>query len=544
MFLLHKMGYYVTFQKFKSAIFKRIKKIKCTNIKRGYIWKKRNNFFLPIEAFGCTQENYSFQKSYKFHKQIKFSILVPLYNTPEQFLKEMIASVLFQTYENWELCLADGSDKEHSYIENICKKLINKDKRIKYLKLECNNGISENTNACIKMATGNYISLFDHDDLLHPYALFETMKAICEKNADFIYTDEAIFQSPHLHKIKSSCSKPDFAPDFFHSTNYLCHFSSFKKSLLDKTGLFNSKTDGAQDFDLFLRFSEHTNNIVHVPKCLYYWRASSSSTASGIQTKSYAIEAGKLALENHFKRGNIPVTVSVYNQVLYKISYLTQETPLVSIIILNENTKQLVRCIESIKSISSFSNYEIIIINTTHKSYISKEEVIKTFTWKDFENHTAMYNFAAKKAHGDYIIFLDCHIKVKTANWIDEMLMFAKKNNTGAVGAKLLFKNNTILNNGYIQNINKKALSVKNEYPFRDIAVQNYDAITAKCMMISKKLFFEYDGFSEKFEKEFYDVDLCLRLRKDNYLIVWTPFSELYICNKIKNKLRQVINQE
>lgn len=188
-------------------------------------WKKRHGFYINPFAFGVTDSAYRMQKNYDFPKKIKFSIIVPLYNTPKDFLQEMIGSVLFQTYENWELCLADGSNAEHKYVQKVCTKIAHKDKRIKYKKLSKNGGISENTNECTKMAIGDFISLLDHDDLLHPSALFETMKAICEKNADFVYTDEAVFKSPNLHEITWTDFKPDFAPDYFYSINYICHFT-------------------------------------------------------------------------------------------------------------------------------------------------------------------------------------------------------------------------------------------------------------------------------------------------------------------------------
>lgn len=552
----------MTFQKLINAINKRCKKIYRIKyfpgyLKRSYYWTKRHDFYLPIQAFGCSNKVYNLQKSYVFPKNIKFSILVPLYNTPEIFLQEMIGSVLFQTYENWELCLADGSDSNHSNIEKICKDIIKKDNRIKYNKLEFNKGISENTNACIKMATGDYISLFDHDDLLHPYALFETMKAICEKDADFVYTDEAIFQSPYLQKIRNTNFKPDFAPDYFHCTNYLCHFSSFKSSLLSKTGLFNSKTDGAQDYDLFLRLSEQTSNIVHVPKCLYYWRASPTSTASGIQTKTYAINAGQLALQNHYNRCSINAIVSTDKTILYKTSYKISATPLISIIILDNNTKQLSNCIESIRNYTTYKNYEIIIIKKDSSHNLHKDLNIKELIWNNSINYAAMNNYGAKNAKGDYFVFLDCNTSIKSENWLEEMLMLAQRKETGAIGAKILRKNNTIYNAGVILE-NKKIYRIahnkwplnENGYAFRAATVQNFNAVSAECMMISKTIFIKHEGFSEKYANEFYDIDLCLRLRKENYLIVWTPYAELY-CNTIgkskkkseKTIIRQTISQ-
>ena len=330
-------------KKLSGAIKKRLRKINLRqipeNMKMRWYWSKRHDFYLPPETFGCSKNRYNKQAKYEFNKNVKFSILVPLYNTPENFLKEMIGSVLFQTYKNWELCLADGSDAEHNYVEKICKEIAEKDQRIKYQKLEKNGGISKNTNVCIDMATGDYISLFDHDDLLHPCALFETMKAICENDADFVYTDEAVFQSPNVHNINDTMFKPDYSLYYFNSINYICHFSTFKRELLNTIGYYNSEMDGAQDFDLFLRISEVTSKIYHIKKCLYYWRASVSSTAGGLNSKNYALEAGRLALQKHFERINIPAEVYVDKKTnLYRVNYFMSEKPLVSLILINDDT--------------------------------------------------------------------------------------------------------------------------------------------------------------------------------------------------------------
>ena len=272
-------------------------------------WNNRYDYFLDPMAFGVSPEVHKEQQKYQFNRNIKFSILVPLYNTPKDFLQEMIASVLFQSYQNWELCLADGSDSEHDYVKEICQEISGNEPRIKYRKLEKNEGISANTNKCLEMANGDYICLFDHDDLLHPSALFETMKVICEKNADFVYTDEATFLFSNLHKIISVHFKPEFSQTLLESNNYICHFSSFRKELLSSKILFDSETDGAQDFDLFLKISEKTTKIFHINKVLYYWRATSSSTALNSEAKSYTSDSGRKALENHFTRLNEDVQI-------------------------------------------------------------------------------------------------------------------------------------------------------------------------------------------------------------------------------------------
>lgn len=508
-------------------------------------WNNRHGFVLSPEAFGISKKTIFAQKNTLFSHYIKFSILVPLYNTPKNFLHEMIGSVLFQTYENWELCLADGSDDEHSYVQTICEKIARRDGRIKYKKLEKNGGISENTNECIKMVTGDYISLFDHDDLLHPSALFETMKAICEKDADFVYTDEAIFESPNLYKITFTNFKPDFAPEYFKSLNYICHFSSFKKTILDQIGGFDSTTDGAQDFDLFLRIFEKTKKIVHVQKCLYYWRSSPESTACAASAKSYTTEAGKLALKKHIKHCGIDANV-VYGKVpnSYKINYKINDEPLVSILIPNyDHSKTLQTCLDSIRNLSTYQNYEIVIIENNSKKKetfdyyetLKDDDRIKILTWKGHFNYSAINNFGFKYTKGEYILLLNNDIEVISPNWIEEMLMFAQRKDVGAVGAMLYYPSDKIQHGGVILGIGGVAGHSHKYYPrnsygyaSRLCSVQNYSAITAACCMIPRHVFEEIKGLDESFEVAFNDIDMCMRIRKAGYLIVWTPYAELY----------------
>ncbi len=508
-------------------------------------WNRCHDFVIEPLAFGVTTDVYKSQKNYLPHIKIKFSILVLLYNTPKDFLQEMIGSILFQTYDNWELCLADGSDSEHDYVQTLCEKITRMDKRIKYRKLEKNGGISANTNECVKMATGDYISLFDHDDLLHPSALFETMKAICEKDADFVYTDEATFESPDLHKIIHTNFKPDFAPDFFHGSNYICHFSSFKRSLLERTGLFNSECDGAQDYDLFLRLTEIATNIVHVQKCLYYWRACPTSTASSSSAKSYTCLAGQRALQNHFKRIGMEASVELGKVPnTYRVIYPIKGTPLVSILIPNyEHVQTLKKCIDSISQKSTYENYEIIIIENnstqqeTFEYYDSLKEnsKIKVVRWEGKFNYSAINNFGFKYAKGDYVLLLNNDIEVITPNWIEEMLMFAQRSDVGAVGAKLYFPSGKIQHGGVILGIGGVAAHSHRGYPHgnhgyanRLVTTQNYSCVTAACLMVSSRVYKEVGGLDESFEVAFNDVDFCMRLRKAGYLNVWTPFAELY----------------
>ena len=538
-------------KKISGAIKKRLNRINIRqipkNMKMKWYWSKRHDFYLPSETFGCSKRNYKKQESYKFNKNIKFSILVPLYNTPEIFLKEMIGSVLFQTYKNWELCLADGSDSEHNYVEKICKEIAEKDQRIKYQKLEKNGGISKNTNVCIDMATGDYISLFDHDDLLHPCALFETMKAITETDSDFIYTDEAVFQSPNVHKINDTMFKPDYSLYYFNNINYICHFSSFKKELLNKVGYYNSEMDGAQDFDLFLRISEKTSKIYHIQKCLYYWRASSTSTAGGLSSKNYALNAGRLALQKHFERMNIPAEVYVDKKTnLYRVNYFLEKKPLVSVIIINKDDRKTKDYISSLCEFTTYENFEVILVNTKETDLtLSSDEKVKSILCNQFSDTSMILNYAAEKSNGDYFIFLDSNLKVLTNNWIEELLMFAQFNNVGAVGGKFSYKNKInnagiiIAKDGSIKKSHYNFGADENGYAYRLSTVQNYNAVIDECMMISRKCFEQFNGFTESYKNSLYDIDLCLRMRKEGYLLVWTPFVEFSYSKrnkKIQNK--------
>ena len=520
-------------------------KIKYHNLAVIHAWENRHELKIAPIAFNISNKVLKKQRKTCFSKKIKFSILVPVYNTPKAFIQEMLASVLLQSYTNWELCIADGSDNEHSYISEICRKLAKKDNRIKYKKLSTNKGISENTNECIKMSTGDYISLLDHDDLLHPSALYEIMKVVCNKDIDFVYTDEATFENSNLHKIICTNFKPDFSPDYFNSLNYICHFSSFKKSLLDKVGMFDPCTDGAQDFDLFLRIFEHTDKIFHIRKCLYYWRGSSTSTAFSSDAKQYSLTAGKKALLNHFSRIGVNVKISDSQfPNTFKVNYDISGMPLISILIpTSDHSATLKKCIDSITKLSTYQNYEIILIeNNSHEEetfeYYEKlkhNPKIKIIEWKGKFNYSAINNFGFTHTKGDFIIFLNNDIEVISSNWIEEMLMFAQNKDIGAVGAKLYYPSDKIQHAGVIVGLGGFAghshkYYQRNCYGYigRLISVQNYSAVTAACCMVPRFVFREINGFDENFEVAFNDVDMCMRIRKAGYRIVWTPFAELY----------------
>lgn len=481
-----------------------------------------------------------------FDREVKFSIIVPLYNTPENLLCEMIDSVKAQTYKIWELCLADGSDDEHKYVEKIVRDYIKNDNRIKYKRLEKNLGISENTNACIDMATGDYIALFDHDDILHPSALYKYAEAICKRNADFIYCDEDKFDE--LGKgFYDPFFKPDFAPDNLRANNYICHFTVFSRELMDKAGKFRKEFDGSQDHDIILRLTEKAQNIVHIPEILYHWRVSKVSVASDPYAKPYTIQAGINAVSEHLERIGLKGTVesTPVHPNIYRIRYEIKDNPLVSILIPNYNhISELATCIDSIREKSTYENYEIIIIenNSDKRTFeyydtLKDDPKIKVIVYhpEGGFNYSAINNFGAKHANGDYLLLLNNDVEIISPDWIEEMLMLCQRDEVGATGAKLYYPDDTIQHAGVVLGVLTLAgHSFKNQpretpgYFGRACYQQDLTACTAACLMVKKSVYEEIGGFDEKFAVAFNDIDLCMRIRQKGYLITFTPFAELY----------------
>jgi GT2 family glycosyltransferase/2-polyprenyl-3-methyl-5-hydroxy-6-metoxy-1,4-benzoquinol methylase len=497
-----------------------------------------------MAANALSPEERARQRDTVFKRPVKISVLVPLYNTPVRFLKQMIRSVQAQSYENWELCLADGSDARHGAVGRICRDFAARDGRIRYQKLEQNLGISGNSNRCIEMATGDYLALFDHDDLLHPAALFEVVKAVCHQGADFVYTDELTF-GRSLRHIVTAHFKPDFSPDTLRSYNYICHLCVFARALLNEAGAFDSACDGSQDYDLILRLTERARNIVHIPKVLYYWRAHRRSTAANISAKPYTMAAARRALGAHLARlglegraedAAVPTT--------YRIRYTLRENPLVSILIPNKDHPELLRrCIDSIREKSTYRHYEIIVIenNSVQKETfdlyesLSRQENIRICTWQGPFNYAAINNFGFGHAGGEYVLLLNNDIEVISPGWLEEMLMFAQRPDVGAVGAMLYYPDDTIQHAGVIVGLggvaghsHKGFARGSRGYMARLTIVQNLSAVTAACMLLPRRVYEEMNGLDEGFAVAFNDVDLCLRIRKAGYRIVFTPYAELY----------------
>ena len=488
------------------------------------------------------------QQGVKFDRASKISLVVPLYNTPVRYLHAMIKSVKKQTYMNWELCMADGSDKKHKRVEKICRQYAKSDQRIKYQKLEHNLGISGNSNVCLKIASGDYIGMLDHDDVLHPAALYEVMKVICGQDADFIYTDEAVFNSPNTFHIRSRHFKPDFAPDNLLANNYICHFTVFSSELLNKTDGFRNGYDGAQDHELFLRLTKEAKKIVHIPKILYFWRGHKKSVALNMDAKNYAALSGVRAVSEFLEQeGTKADVINIPDTFIYRIRYELTTLFKVSILIPNfESRGSIVKCLDSLYKKTSYRNFEIIIIQADCSSedfsdyYKSMQEKwcnIKIVTWNGMLNYSAMMNYGVSFATGECLVFLNNNTAVITEGWIQEMLMYAQRRDVGAVGAKMYYPDDTVQHGGIVMGLDGVAAGyihrlLKREhtgYAGRLLYAQNFSAVSGACLMIRREVWNKIGGFEEEFEAFFYDVDLCLRLRKSGYLIVWTPFAELYL---------------
>ena len=510
-----------------------------------------------MEQFGTKsfpdEERARKEREQVFERMVKISILVPLWNTPENFLREMIESVTAQTYQNWELCLADGSDGDHTYVETIVREYQEKDGRgrILYKKLEKNEGIAGNTNRCLAMATGEYIGLFDHDDILHPSALYEYVKVINEKNADYIYCDETTFKSGDINKMLTMHFKPDYAIDNLRANNYICHFSVFARQLLDGTELFRTKFDGSQDHDMILRLTDRAKNVVHVPKLLYYWRSHPGSVASDINAKPYAIQSAKDAVADHLRRHgyeHFQITSTRAFETIFKIRYQIIGDPKISIVIANkDHLEDLKRCITSIREKSTYENYEIIVVENGSETkeifdYYDKlkddpQIKVVTYTEKGSFNYSKVNNFGVKEASGDYILLLNNDTQVITVNWMEELLMYAQREDVGAVGAKLYYGNKTIQHAGVVLQLGAHRTAGHSHYgQHRDnlgymgrlCYAQDVSAVTGACLLVKKKLFEEVGGLDESFAISLNDVDFCLKLREKGLLNVFTPFAELY----------------
>ena len=564
---------------------------------RGFLakldYKKREKE--AMKQFGIasfpSEEEARKERETRFAYMPQISILVPLYNTDETMLREMIDSVLYQTYENWQLCLADGSDKEHAYVERVCGAYIEAEGdrgRIVYRRLTRNEGISGNTNQCLTLATGEYIGLFDHDDVLHPSVLFEYVKAINEQGADYLYCDETTFKSGDINHMLTMHFKPDYAPDNLRANNYICHFSVFKRTLLEGTELFRSKFDGSQDHDMILRLTDRAKKVVHIPRLMYYWRCHPASVASNIGAKTYAIDAARGAVADHLRSHgyeNFKITSTRAFETIFKIRYEIKGSPKISIVIANkDHAEDLKRCISSIYEKSTYDNWEIIVVengstedsiwayykeltgqdvkaetkqtdgsmegrpDSAYKDFVSEDGKVRVVVYetKGSFNYSAVNNFGVIFATGEYILLLNNDTEVITVNWLEELLMYAQREDVGAVGAKLYYPDKTIQHAGVVLALGAHRTAGHSHYkqPKANLGymgrlcyTQNVSAVTGACLMVKKRLFEEVGGLDEGLAISLNDVDFCLKLRKKGLLNVFTPFAECFHYESISRGL-------
>ena len=475
-----------------------------------------------------------------------FSIVMPLYKTPAGYLRVMLDSIVEQTYGKWELCLADGSP-EGEDVEKIVRPYMKKDARIRYQNLGGNRGISDNTNAAIAMASGDFLVLADHDDAMTPDALYECARAIAaHPDCDVVYSDEdkmdmdggALFD-PHF--------KPDFNPDLLTSVNYICHQFVVRRLLVQQVGGLRKAFDGAQDYDFIFRCTEQAREIVHIPKVLYHWRCHQDSTASNPQSKLYAFEAGSRAIMEHYHRMGIEAE-KVEKGVDYGIYHTTfriQGNPLVSVIIPNkDHRKDLDLCVRSILTRCTYKNLEFVVVennSTDPETFAYYEALMQEFpqvrvvTWKREFNYSAINNFGVEAARGEYLLFLNNDTEPIAENFIEEMLGFCQRDDVGAVGARLLYQDDTIQHAGVVVGFGGVAghtfiglHKAENSYFHRAMCAQDYSAVTAACMMSKKEVFQAAGGFSEDLAVAFNDIDYCMKVRALGKLVVYAPYALLY----------------
>lgn len=483
-----------------------------------------------IIKYEPSKEELKKQRNYKFEIEPKISIVVPVYNTPKEFFDELVKSLQDQTYSNWELCLADGSPEPIEYI----KEYIEKDNRIKYKVIGENKGISGNTNEALTLATGDFIGLLDHDDLLPSFSLYEIVKAINENpNVEFLYSDEDKLETTKGPRY-GVFFKPDFSPYTLNSANYICHFSVFKKELMDKLGGFRSEYDGSQDFDIVARASELTDNIVHVPKVLYHWRAHKNSTAQNSDSKPYAFEVGKKVIKDHIKR-NLDTDVEVTDGLTpgsYEIKYIVKGSPKVSIIIDGRNCfeNDIQSIVEKLKKSTDYENYETIVISS--KEVENVERVIKPSQdiFKD-------YNEAVSQSNGKYFMILDEKLEyIDKKSFIQDLVGICQDKNVGIVGTKLYNNENLVEHCGIILGMNgmgdflyKGAPKDVGTYMQRLLIIHNVSCVYTKYAMIDKDVFMQIGGFTSECTGLAVSIDTCLKILASGKQVVLNPIISIKV---------------
>ena len=527
-------------------------KAQYVNTKKSLVWLKKKltrneyaDYDTWLRIMRVSRQELFAQRKTKFSYAPKFSVVVPLYHTPAKFLKDLVRSMMYQSYANWELCLVNASP-EDVHLTSLLENWVMRDKRIRVIRLEKNLGIAQNTNSGIEASTGEFIAFLDHDDFLEPDALFCYVDALNkDKTIDVFYSDEdktdeyaAHYFYPHF--------KSDFNIDLLHANNYMCHFLAVRKSLVDTVGGLNEKFDGAQDYDFVLRLTEHTKKIYHCPRILYHWRCSNQSTAASQGNKMYAIHAGKAALNAHYKR--IGWNARAQEGAVdgwYQTKFTLKEEPLVSILIPNkDHTDDLDVCLNSFFERADYQNYEFIIIENNsvlpetfaYYEKIEKEhDNVKVVYWEAGFNYSAINNFGFKFAKGDYIMLLNNDVELITPDIFQSMLGFCMRPEVGIVGAKLLYNDHTVQHAGVLvgagglaDHVFKGIHEDDPGYMGRAISSQDVSAVTAACLLVKRSVYEEVGGLEEEFQVAFNDVDFCLKVRKAGYLIVYDADVKLF----------------
>ena len=544
-----------------STLSKYIRHINKKNVQKGLAYLKKNgvkkliyrlrygtyvgesDYQTWLFAQRVTKKNLETQSKTKFAYSPKISILVATFNTKEEYLKEMIDTVVNQSYSNWELCIADGSTND--FVEKyVHEHYSGYGDKIKFQKLDQNYGISGNTNKAFEMATGDYITVYDHDDTLELDCFYEIVKALQEYRYDALYTDEdkfddstKMYNDPNL--------KPDFSEDLLRSHNYITHLFIVNKKIVDEVGYYNSEFDGSQDYDYIFRCVERANAVYHIPRILYHWRMHPESTAQNPESKLYCYDAGKRAIEAHYKRVGVEAHVELMPKPLYGFyhtTYSTKDNPLVSILIPNYNHKTILKtCIDSLYNVNTYKNFEIVIVenNSTeqkifdyYKELQSEHDNIQVVTYKGEFNYSRINNFGMKYTNGDYVLLLNNDTEVISPNALSEMVGCILRPEVGAVGAKLLYEDDTVQHagvvigfSGYAGHVNHGINKDDYGYMLRARVNCNYSAVTAACMMVKKSVYNQVEGFDEQFVVACNDVDLCLKICKEKYLVVYNAFA-------------------
>lgn len=476
------------------------------------------------------------------------TVVLPVYNTKEKYLRQAIESVQDQIYENWELCIVDDASSA-PHIKPLLEEYSATDSRIKTVFSKSNEHIAGASNRALNIASGEYVAFLDHDDTLAKHALHAVVERINDSpSSQIIYSDEDkidennVRYSPHF--------KSAWNQDLFYSYNYICHFTVIRRELISKVGGFRSGVDGSQDYDLLLRVLEQSKfkNISHIPHVLYHWRAIEGSTATGSDQKNYTTAAGIKALDDHFSslgQENVNVGMSV-KENLYRIQYpIPDVPPLVSLLIPTRNgLKYLKPCVDSIIEKTLYKNYEIIILDNQTDDpetlqYLRRIELLENVRVELYDeafNYSAINNFGVQCANGEIIGLINNDIEVIDSDWLSEMVSQVSRDEIGCVGAKLLYEDRRLQHAGVILGMGGVAghsfigLSEYDPgYYYRAQLVQNYSAVTAACLLLKKSIFNEVGGLDEEnFKVAFNDVDLCLKVREAGYRNLWTPHATLF----------------